>query len=115
MGIWPDLLPCHRGLMVHLTLGLGGFFGMTVVGVFYRLVPLLHGARVANGRRGWGILVLGVFAMSGTLVGVPGDIGRVLRGAAWCATAALFLFSSEVRYVLTCARRSIVNAHFGAS
>ena len=47
-AFWPALLVEHRGLVVHLTLGLGGWFWLMVVGTFYRLVPLIHGARVAR-------------------------------------------------------------------
>jgi hypothetical protein len=98
---WPGILVAHRGLVVHLTLGLGGWFGLTVVGVFYRLVPLIHGARVANRRRGVAILVLGVLAIAGVIAGIAfAPAAQALRGSALCAAAALAVFSAEALHVL---------------
>ena len=97
---WPALLISHRGLVVHLTLGLGGWFGLMVVGTFYRLVPLVHGARVADPRRGRLILVLGVLAILGVLTGIAGNMPTILRAAAVLAAAGLALFSWEVLHVL---------------
>jgi len=99
-GLWPGLLMAHRGLLVHLSLGLGGFLGLMVVGTFYRLVPLVHGARVASARRGWIILALGVLAIGETLAGVAAGAGWMFRAAALCAAAGLALFSWEVLHVL---------------
>lgn len=99
-GFWPALLFGHRGLVVHLTLGLGGWFGMMVVGTFYRLVPLVHGARVADPRRGWVILALGVLAIVGTLTGIAAGAPMILHIAGLLAAAGLGLFSWEVLHVL---------------
>jgi hypothetical protein len=99
-AFWPALLAGHRGLTVHLTLGLGGWFGLMVVGTFYRLVPLVHGARVASPRRGWGILLLGVLAIGAVLAGVGSGIGWMLRTAALLAAGALGVFCWEVLHVL---------------
>jgi hypothetical protein len=99
-GFWPALRVGHRGLLVHLSLGLGGFLGMMVVGVFYRLVPLVHGARVADPRRGWGILALGVLAIAAALAGVAGSAAGAFRLAAAAAAGALLLFAWEVLHVL---------------
>jgi hypothetical protein len=99
-GFWPTLLVGHRGLVVHLTLGLGGWFGLMVMGTFYRLVPLVHGARVADPRRGKVILALGVLAIAGALVGIAVGTLVMLRIAASLASAGLGLFSWEVLHVL---------------
>jgi hypothetical protein len=99
-GFWPGLLFAHRGLVVHLTLGLGGWFGLMVVGTFYRVVPLVHGARVANARRGQVILALAVVAIAAVLVAVVGGIGWMFRDAAVCMAGALLLFSTEIVHVL---------------
>jgi hypothetical protein len=100
-GFWPALFIGHRGLLIHLSLGLGGFLGFMVVGTFYRLVPLVHGARVANLRRGWYILVLGVAAITAVITGVAGEVPWLYRAAALAAAAALVLFSWEVLHVLS--------------
>ena len=97
---WPAILVAHRGLAVHLTLGLGGWFGLMVVGVFYRLVPLIHGARVASARRGVTILVLSAFAIAGVIAGVASGAAWTLRVSALLAAAALVLFCAEVLHVL---------------
>lgn len=99
-GFWPALLAGHRGLLVHLSLGLGGFLGMMVVGVFYRLVPLLHGARVADPRRGRGILGMGVLAIAAALAGVAASAAWAFRLAALAASGALAVFAWEVLHVL---------------
>jgi hypothetical protein len=99
-GFWPGLFLGHRGLVVHLSLGLGGFLGLMVVGVFYRLVPLVHGARVASGQRGWSILAAGILAIGGALAGVVNGAGWMFRGAACCAAGALLLFTWEILHVL---------------
>src|SRR5207302_893991 len=78
-GFWPALFVDRRGLVVHLTLGLGGWFGLMVVGTFYRLVPLVHGARVAAPHRGWAILGLGVLAIGGVLTGAVWGLGWVTQ------------------------------------
>lgn len=99
-GIWPGLFVGHRGLLVHLSLGLGGFLGLMVVGVFYRLVPLVHGARVASMRRGWSILLLGVLAIAGVLAGVASGAGPLFQAAACSAAGALMFFTWEILHVL---------------
>ncbi len=100
-GMWPAALSGHRGVVVHLTLGLGGWFGLMVVGTFYRLVPLLHGARVASRSRGWTILWAGVFAIAAALVGVTLGVSWMLRTAAILAAAAFLFFGWEVVHVLS--------------
>jgi hypothetical protein len=105
-AFWPALLAAHRGLVVHAALGLGGWFGLMVVGVFYRLVPLIHGARVADTRRGTAILVLGLLAIGGVIGGTLGNAAWMCRAAAWCAAAALVLFPAEVLHVLAHRRRA---------
>ncbi len=99
-GFWPALLLGHRGLVVHLALGLGGWFGLMVIGTFYRLVPLVHGARVADPRRGWAILVCALLAIASVIAGAA--VGNVVlfRAAALLAVGALVLFSVEVLHVL---------------
>lgn len=97
---WPGVLVAHRGLVVHMTLGLGGWFGFMVVGVFYRLVPLVHGARVARAGRGAAILLLGVLAIVSALAGVASSTAWLLRGSALLGAAALVLFAAEVVHVL---------------
>jgi hypothetical protein len=99
-AFWPAQLIGHRGLVVHLTLGLGGWFGLMVVGTFYRLVPLVHGARVTDSRRGKVILALGVLAIVGALVGIAMGTLLMLRVAALLAAAGLGFFSWEVLHVL---------------
>ncbi len=99
-AFWPWAIAWQRGLVIHLTLGLGGWFGLMVIGTFYRVVPLMHGARVASIRRGWGILTLAVLAIGGTLAGVGSGSAGVMRACAFLAAAALVLFSGEIRHVL---------------
>ncbi|HKV44690.1 MAG TPA: hypothetical protein VJT32_08455, partial [bacterium] len=99
-AFWPALLVAHRGLVVHLALGLGGWLGLMVVGTFYRLVPLVHGARVASPRRGWGILCSGVLAIAATLAGTAWGVGWAFRAAALLASGALVLFAQEVLHIL---------------
>lgn len=99
-GFWPGLLLRHRGLVVHLALGLGGWFGLTVVGVFYRLVPLIHGARVQSARRGWAILGAGIAGVVGAILGALGDLRWPARAGALAAALALVLFTAEVLHVL---------------
>jgi len=99
-GFWPGLFVAHRGLVVHLTLGLGGWFGLMVVGTFYRLVPLVHGARVASARRGQIILLLTMCAIAAVLVGVARGSGWMFRAAALVVAGALLLFSAEIVHVL---------------
>jgi hypothetical protein len=99
-AFWPALFIGHRGLIIHLTLGLGGWFGLMVVGTFYRLVPIMHGARVASARRGWAILYLGVLAVAGALGGVGSEAVWMLHAAALLAAGGLVLFASEVLHVL---------------
>jgi hypothetical protein len=100
-AFWPGLFPAARGLTVHLALGLGGWVGLIVVGTFYRLVPLVHGARVADPRRGWAILVCGVLSIGSMAAGVWAPRPALLRAAAVLAAVSLVLFSAEVRHVLT--------------
>ena len=97
---WPVILVAHRGLVVHLTLGLGGWFGLMVVGVFYRLVPLVHGARVANARRGAAILVLAVAAFASVFAGIASPAAWLLRASAFLTAGALVLFAAEIVHVL---------------
>lgn len=97
---WPGILIAHRGLVVHMTLGLGGWFGLMVVGVFYRLVPLVHGARVASARRGIVILLLGVLAFALVPAGVASPAAWLLRASALLTACALVLFAVEVVHVL---------------
>jgi hypothetical protein len=97
---WPALFVEHRGLIIHLTLGLGGWFGLMIVGTFYRLVPLVHGARVADPRRGWAILGCTVLAMASVVTGVFVGNGSLLRAAALLGAGAFVLFSMEVLHVL---------------
>ncbi len=99
-GFWPALLIDHRGLVVHLTLGLGGWLGLMIVGAFYRLVPLEHGARVASAGRGWAVLVLAGIAICSALYGVGAGAAWPFRLAAASAAAALLLFCWEVCHVL---------------
>ena len=99
-GFWPGLLIAHRGLVVHLALGLGGWLGLMVVGTFYRVVPLMHGARVVHAGRGWIILLLAGSATLGTLAGVAWGIGWLFRLAAICSAAAFLCFSWEIVHVL---------------
>jgi hypothetical protein len=99
-GFWPALLVAHRGLVVHLALGVGGWLGLMVVGTFYRLVPLVHGARVASSRRGWGILCAGLLAVAATLAGSAWGIGWPFRAAALLASCALVLFALEILHIL---------------
>jgi hypothetical protein len=99
-GSWPALLLGHRGLVVHLALGLGGWLGLMVVGTFYRLVPLMHGARVADPRRGWAVLVCALLAIGSVVASVCVGSSLLLRAAALLAAAALVLFSAEVLHVL---------------
>ncbi|MHB8732783.1 MAG: hypothetical protein ACYDAB_13445 [bacterium] len=97
---WPGILIGHRGLVVHMTLGLGGWFGLMVVGVFYRLVPLVHGARVASARRGAAILLAGVVAIASALGGAAFPSVWFLRAAALLSAGALVLFAAEIVHVL---------------
>ena len=97
---WPGILVAHRGLVVHLTLGLGGWFGLMVIGVFYRLVPLVHGARVASARRGAAILMLAIAAIASVLAGVAAPAAWLLRAAAFLAAGALVLFVAEIVHVI---------------
>jgi hypothetical protein len=99
-AFWPALLVAHRGLAVHLLLGLGGWFGLIVIGTFYRLVPLVHGARVADPRRGRLILACALSAIALAVTGVFADGAPLPRIAAWLAAAALLLFGVEVVHVL---------------
>ena len=99
-GFWPALLLGHRGLIVHLALGLGGWLGLMVVGTFYRLVPLVHGARVADPRRGWAVLICALFAIGSVVAGVFVGSASLFRAAALLAAAALWLFCAEVLHVL---------------
>jgi len=99
-GFWPALFLGHRGLIVHLALGLGGWFGLMVVGTFYRLVPLVHGARVADPRRGWAILICVVLAIASAVTGVFAGSALLFRAAALLAVGALALFGVEVLHVL---------------
>ncbi|SRR5579871_213614 len=102
---WPGLLAEHRGVVVHLTLGLGGWFGLMVVGTFYRVVPLIHGARVASGHRGLAILLLVMCAIFAIFAGVAAKVDWAFRVAAFLASAALLLFGSEIVHVLRRRRR----------
>ena len=97
---WPGILIGHRGLVVHMVLGLGGWFGLMVIGVFYRLGPLIHGARVADARRGAAILVFSIIAIVSAIVGVMTPAAWLCRPAALSAAAALVLFAWEIRHVL---------------
>jgi hypothetical protein len=72
-----------------------------IVGKFYRVVPLFHGARVADARRGWCILALGVGAVVTVLLGVARESVLPFRAAAFFAAAALLLFGWEVMHVLS--------------
>jgi hypothetical protein len=100
LGFWPGLLVGHRGLVVHLALGLGGWFGLMVVGTFYRLVPLIHGARVASQPRGLAVLLLAGWAIVSTFGGVAGRLDWSFRVAALSAAGALVLLAVEVGHVL---------------
>lgn len=97
---WPGIMVARRGLVVHLSLGFGGWFGLMVVGVFYRLVPLVHGARVARRGRGALILVLALLALAGVMTGIGTGAFWMLRVCAVLAAAALVLFVAEIRHVL---------------
>lgn len=97
---WPAVLVAHRGLVVHLALGLGGWFGLMIVGVFYRLVPLIHGARVASRRRGAAILFLALAAIAGVPASFAAGTAWMLRGSACLTAVALLLFAGEVVHVL---------------
>jgi hypothetical protein len=99
-GFWPALLLGHRGLVVHLALGLGGWLGLMVVGTFYRLVPLVHGARVADPRRGWAVLACATLAITSVIAGVFTGNAALFRAAALLAAGGLVLFCTEVLHVL---------------
>ena len=102
---WPEIMAARRGLVVHLSLGLGGWFGLVVVGVFYRLVPIVHGARVASRGRGALILVLALLALAGVMAGIGTGASWMLRVCAVLSAAALVLFVGEIRHVLAHRRR----------
>jgi hypothetical protein len=99
-SFWPALLLGHRGLVVHLALGLGGWLGLMVVGTFYRLVPLVHGARVADPRRGRAVLICALLAIASSVAGVFAGSASLFRAASLLAAAALVLFGAEVLHVL---------------
>jgi hypothetical protein len=100
-GFWPALFIAHRGLIVHLAIGLGGWLGLMVVGTFYRIVPPMHGARVASAGRGLIILLLAGLAIAGTLAGVTRGLAWLPRFAAACSAVALLLFAWEVIHVVS--------------
>ncbi|HEY8424524.1 MAG TPA: hypothetical protein VIK73_00720 [Limnochordales bacterium] len=103
--LWPALYVDERGLLVHLALGLGGWFALMVVGVSYRLVPIVHGVRIADERRGRAIVILLVMSVVLQATGA-------LLGAAWPLKAAVVsaslagpLYVWELVYLLRRRRR----------
>lgn len=103
--LWPGLYADRRGLLVHLALGLGGWFALMVVGVSYRLVPLVHGVRIASERRGLAVVSLIVAAVGLQAAGALAGSGQLLRLAVAAASLAGPLYVCELVRLLRRRRR----------
>ncbi|MBE3598594.1 MAG: hypothetical protein IMX02_07265 [Limnochordaceae bacterium] len=103
--LWPGLWAGHRGLVVHLALGLGGWFALMVVGVSYRLVPIVHGARIASQPRGLAVVALVTGAVLLAVTGALGRHGWALRLAAALIAPAGALYVWELARLLQHRRR----------
>ncbi len=102
---WPGLHVQYRGLIVHAALGLVGWFGLLVVGVSYRLVPLVHGVREASERRGLAVVGLLVAALAAAVTGALASALWLVRLGAALLLPALTLYAVEVHHLLSRRRR----------
>ena len=102
---WPALHAASRGLLVHLALGLGGWFALMVVGVSFRLVPIVHGVRMVNERRALMVVGLLVGAVTLAVAGALGGQAALLRLAAVAVGAAGPLYLWELVRLLHHRRR----------
>ena len=102
---WPQLHADWRGLVVHVALGFGGWFGLMVMGVSYRLVPVIHGTRPVGEGRALTITLLMAtsvaLAVTGALAGWP----WARRLAALLLAPAAALYAAEVLDLLRQRRR----------
>ena len=103
--VWPWLYIGHQGLLVHMALGLGGWFALMVVGVSYRLVPIVHGVRIANERRGMAIVALLVASLALQVAGALARSAWLLKAAVVAACLAGPLYVWELVYLLRRRRR----------
>ncbi len=69
----------YRLLFAHLVVGLGGWLGLTVIGVSYKLVPMFALAHRSSERFGWGLLILLNLSLPGLALslGLAGPAGMV--------------------------------------
>ncbi len=103
--LWPSLYVDERGLLVHMALGLGGWFALMVVGVSYRLVPIVHGVRIADERRGMLIVSLLVSSVVLQATGSLVAAAWPLRASVVAASLAGPLYVWELVHLLRRRRR----------
>jgi len=64
-------------LLAHLVIGLGGWLGLTIMGISYKLVPMFALVHRKSERLGWGLLIL----LNAGLIGLALSLG--LAASAW--------------------------------
>ena len=88
-----------------MALGLGGWFALMVVGVSYRLVPIVHGVRIADERRGMLIVSLLVSSVVLQATGSLVAAAWPLRASVVAASLAGPLYVWELVHLLRRRRR----------
>lgn len=102
---WPELHQQWAGLVVHAALGLGGWFGLMVVGVSFRLVPLVHGTGPVPERRALTVTALLVVAVTLAVAGALSGVVALRRAAAALVPVVHVLYSRELVILLRQRRR----------
>ena len=102
---WPQLHLDWRGLAVHVALGFGGWFGLMVTGVSFRLIPVIHGTRPVSERRALALTLLVAGAVALAVAGALGGWPWGRRLAALLTLPAAVLYAVEVVQLLAGRRR----------
>ena len=102
---WPQLHVDWRGLVVHVALGFGGWFALMVMGVSYRLIPVIHGTRPVGERRALSVTLLVISSVALTVAGALAGWLWARRLAALLAAPAAVLYAVEVLDLLRLRRR----------
>lgn len=110
---WPQVWAGHRGLVAHLALGFAGWFGMMVVGVSYRLLPIVHGARITSEARGLAVVGLLGAGVALVVAGALSGSGGAVRAGVGAMAAAAWPYTWEVVRVLRHRRRRAPDLHVG--
>ena len=111
-AFWPALLR-PMGLVVHLTLGLLGWFAFLITGVSYYLLQRFTARRSLEGSRVRAVFALLVIAVSALLTGAFASAVLVRAGLLAAGAAGLVYVQDVRRFVATWSRaRDISRVHW---